>query len=211
VSDATGTVDEKLALGSIIAFPPCAPDVFRQLRPQHFTVKANRLIYDVMLDHNKRGLLVDPPLIAAELKSHPEFAGGDVAGYMLELGCCCLDVKPTNWEAVTIAYGSPSAEARATTHYGLSTLTWAALTTLGADVGRGFRSSQDGTPDFFCLLGFQFLLGKAAEEEDPSHEESAGEGGGGADEASTPAYLRENTSRTANRELRRTLVNPGAY
>jgi hypothetical protein len=83
--------------------------------------------------------------------------------------------------------------------------------------GRGFRSSTDGTPFFFCLLGFQFLLGKAAEEEDPAHEEAAGEGGGGADdeaaggEASTPRYLRDPTARAANRQLRRTLVDPTAY
>jgi hypothetical protein len=78
--------------------------------------------------------------------------------------------------------------------------------------GRSFRSSSDGTPDFFCLLGFQFLLGKAAEEEDPSHEEGAGGGGGGTgDEASTPAFLREPTASAANREFRRTLINPAAY
>jgi hypothetical protein len=86
VSDASTTENEKLALGSIIAFPPCAPDVFRQLRKQDFTVKAHQLIYDVMLDHNKRGLQVDPPLIAAQLKSHPEFAGDSVAGYLMSLG-----------------------------------------------------------------------------------------------------------------------------
>jgi hypothetical protein len=87
VSIAVDKLDaEKLALGSIIAYPPCAPGVFRQLRPQHFTAKAHRLIYEVMLDHNKRGLLVDPPLIAAQLKGHAEFASDDVAGYLLELG-----------------------------------------------------------------------------------------------------------------------------
>jgi AAA domain/DnaB-like helicase N terminal domain len=86
VSDSTDTANEKLALGSIVAYPPCAPDVFRVLRPQHFTVKAHRLIYEAMLDHNKRGLLVDPPLIAAQLKSHPEFAGDDLAGYLMILG-----------------------------------------------------------------------------------------------------------------------------
>jgi hypothetical protein len=86
-----------------------------------------------------------------------------------------------------------------------------------ASAGRSFRSSTDGTPDFFCLLGVQFLLGKAAVEGDPSHEESAGEGGGGDEtkssdgEASTPTYLRENTAREANREFRRSLINPAAY
>jgi hypothetical protein len=76
--------------------------------------------------------------------------------------------------------------------------------------GRSFRSREDGAPDFFCLLGFQFLLGKAAVEEDPSHEE--GEGGGGTGgEASTPGFLQEPTARAANRELRRTLVNPAGY
>ena len=83
-----------------------------------------------------------------------------------------------------------------------------------ASAGRCFRNSSDGTPDFFCLLGFQFLLGKAAEEEDPSHEEGAGEGGGdesSGSEASAPAYLRQETARAANKEFRRTLVNPAAY
>ena len=78
--------------------------------------------------------------------------------------------------------------------------------------GRGFRSSSDGTPDFFCLLGFQYLFGKAAEEEDPSHEEGAGGGGGGvSDEASTPEFLREPTTRAASRDFQRTLINPAAY
>jgi hypothetical protein len=83
--------------------------------------------------------------------------------------------------------------------------------------GRGFRSSTDGTPDFFCLLGFQFLLGKAAEESDPSHEEGKDKGGdedkakGGGDEASTSGFPGDSSARAANRELRRSLVNPAAY
>jgi hypothetical protein len=83
-----------------------------------------------------------------------------------------------------------------------------------ASAGRGFRNSDHDTPDFFCLLGFQFLLGKAAEEEDPSHEENAGEGGaedkpmnpGG--EAQVPSYLRSTAS--ANGRFNEYLVNPAA-
>ncbi len=37
--------------------------------------------------------------------------------------------------------------------------------------GRSFRSAHDGVPDFFCLLGVQILLGAAADEENPAHEE----------------------------------------
>ena len=79
--------------------------------------------------------------------------------------------------------------------------------------GRCFRNAEDGTPDFFCLLGFQFLLGKAAEETDPSHEEGGDKGGDEAagGEASLPAYLQDHTAREANREFRRSLINPAAY
>jgi len=40
--------------------------------------------------------------------------------------------------------------------------------------GRSFRSSEDGTPNFFCLFGVQFLFGAAAHETHPAHEEGAG-------------------------------------
>ena len=78
--------------------------------------------------------------------------------------------------------------------------------------GRGFRSREDGTPDFFCLLGVQFLLGKAAEEEGPGGEQ---EGGGGGDkedmkdpggESSMPSYMRSmSTARHSGY-----LINPAA-
>ncbi len=83
--------------------------------------------------------------------------------------------------------------------------------------GRSFRSREDGTPDFFCLLGFQFLLGKAAEEEDPSHEEGGGdksdeEGAGKPQnptgDARSPSYLRSTAS--SNGHLNQYLVNPAA-
>jgi hypothetical protein len=82
-----------------------------------------------------------------------------------------------------------------------------------ASAGRSFRSSEDGTPDFFCLLGVQILLGKAAEEEDPSHEEGAGEGGGEdkpkspGDEAHKPSFLR-NQMATSDGHINQYLVNP---
>ncbi len=91
------------------------------------------------------------------------------------------------------------------------------LVLLGS-AGRSFRSSRDGVPDFFCLLGIQILLGAAADEENPAHEEGGGEGGGDEENmmepgegAGTPAYLRQNTARNANQQLRRALVNPAAY
>jgi hypothetical protein len=89
------------------------------------------------------------------------------------------------------------------------------LVLLGS-AGRSFRSSEDGTPDFFCLLGFQVLLGAAADEENPAHEEGGGDEGGDGemkepgDEAGAPAFLRQHTARNANQELSRTLVNPAA-
>jgi hypothetical protein len=77
--------------------------------------------------------------------------------------------------------------------------------------GRGFRSREDGTPDFFCLLGVQFLLGKAAEEEGPGGEEE-GEGGDKDDmkdpggESSMPSYMRSmSTARHSGY-----LINPAA-
>lgn len=80
-----------------------------------------------------------------------------------------------------------------------------------ASAGRSFRSGDDGVPDFFCLLGFQVLLGKAAEEEDPSHEEGAGEGGG--DEmkdpaAHSPAYMHNHTARSGH--VDQYLINPAS-
>jgi hypothetical protein len=78
--------------------------------------------------------------------------------------------------------------------------------------GRSFRNGDDGTPDFFCLLGFQFLLGKAAEEEGPEGEqEGGGEGGDkekseAGDTAHTPSFLRSQAS--TNGHLNQYLVNP---
>jgi hypothetical protein len=77
--------------------------------------------------------------------------------------------------------------------------------------GRSFRSSHDGTPDFFCLLGFQFLFGAAAEEENPAHEEG-GEKGADEDqlknpgEAHLPSYLRSTAG--SSRRIPQYLVNP---
>jgi hypothetical protein len=78
--------------------------------------------------------------------------------------------------------------------------------------GRSFRSSEDGTPDFFCLLGVQFLLGKAAEEEGPGGEQEGGEGGDKEDmkdpggESSMPSYMRSmSTARHSGY-----LINPAA-
>jgi len=82
--------------------------------------------------------------------------------------------------------------------------------------GRSFRPASDDTPDFFCLLGFQFLFGAAADEENPAHEEGGGDGGGDeammepGNETGEPAFLRDHTARTANQELRRALVNPAS-
>jgi len=42
--------------------------------------------------------------------------------------------------------------------------------------GRSFRSGEDGVPEFFCLLGVQVLLGKAAEEEEAPGNEGDEEG-----------------------------------
>jgi hypothetical protein len=48
--------------------------------------------------------------------------------------------------------------------------------------GRSFRSSSDGIPDLFCLLGVQFLLGKAAEDNDADKDKNRDEGDKGGDE-----------------------------
>jgi replicative DNA helicase len=76
---------ERLALGSIIAFPECAPDVFAKLHARDFTNPALRAIYAAMRDQHARGLRIDPPLLGTELRSHPEFADGSAVGFMLEL------------------------------------------------------------------------------------------------------------------------------
>jgi hypothetical protein len=82
--------------------------------------------------------------------------------------------------------------------------------------GRSFRNSEDGTPDFFCLLGVQILLGKAAEDvpeeddKDKDEEKDKGDEKAGS-EASTPSYLQDRSAREANREFRRSLINPAAY
>ncbi len=77
---------ERLVLGSIIAFPDCARDVFRQLHARDFVDPACRTVYAAMLGQHARGLAVDPPLLAAELKTNVEFRDGSAGGFMLELG-----------------------------------------------------------------------------------------------------------------------------
>jgi replicative DNA helicase len=76
---------ERLALGCIIAFPECAPDVFGKLYERDFIDPGHKAIYAAMLDQRSRGLGVDPPLLAAELKGHPAFEDGNPGGYMMEL------------------------------------------------------------------------------------------------------------------------------
>jgi hypothetical protein len=78
--------------------------------------------------------------------------------------------------------------------------------------GRSFRSREDGVPDFFCLLGVQFLLGKAAEEEGPGGEQEGG--GEGADdikspEAFSPSFLHEHTAHSTH-HIERYLRNPAS-
>jgi hypothetical protein len=77
---------ERLTLGSIIAFPGCAADVFPKLHARDFLDPVHAAIYTAMLGHRSRGLEVDPPLLAAELKNHPAFDDHNPGGYMLELG-----------------------------------------------------------------------------------------------------------------------------
>jgi hypothetical protein len=75
--------------------------------------------------------------------------------------------------------------------------------------GRSFRSSDDGAPDFFCLLGVQILLGKAAEEEEAPGNEDEEKGG---DEdmkdpaAHYPSYLHNHTARSGH--VDQYLLNP---
>ena len=57
---------ERLALGAIVSFPDCAPDVFRKLHERDFLDPAHRAIYRVMVAHRSRGMGVDPPLIGSE-------------------------------------------------------------------------------------------------------------------------------------------------
>jgi hypothetical protein len=73
--------------------------------------------------------------------------------------------------------------------------------------GRSFRSSRDGTPDFFCLLGFQFLLGKAAEEGKEGEQEGGEnfDGDSKKGEARMPSFL--HSMATADGHY---LVNPAA-
>jgi replicative DNA helicase len=97
---------ERLLLGSIVAFPDCAPDVFRKLHARDFVDPAHATIYAAMLDQNARGLAVDPPFLAAELKAHPEFRDGGAAGYLLELGQDVATVVNVDYYAAEIIEAS---------------------------------------------------------------------------------------------------------
>jgi hypothetical protein len=84
--------------------------------------------------------------------------------------------------------------------------------------GRSFRAGSDGVPDFFCLLGVQILLGKAAEEEEaPGNDEEKDKGGeedmkDPADEAGIPypAYLRHDHIAVPHQHINQFLVNPAS-
>jgi replicative DNA helicase len=76
---------ERLAIGAIIAYPDCAPEVFGKLYERDFIDPAHQTIYRVMLAHRGRGLGVDPPLIGAELRGSAEFPDGNAAGYLPNL------------------------------------------------------------------------------------------------------------------------------
>jgi hypothetical protein len=84
---------------------------------------------------------------------------------------------------------------------------------LVGSAGRSFRSSRDGTPDLFCLLGVQFLLGAAAKdnEQDEGDKDSEAEKKKPGNEAGSATFLRDQTASTVRRELQRTLDNPAAY
>jgi hypothetical protein len=79
--------------------------------------------------------------------------------------------------------------------------------------GRSFRPSTDGTPDFFCQLGFQFLFGAAADEENPAHEEGAGGGDQPEDpakaESLSPSFIHDHTA-TSTHHVKQYLVNPAS-
>lgn len=82
--------------------------------------------------------------------------------------------------------------------------------------GRSFRSSEDGTPDFFCLLGVQILLGKAAEDapedskdKDKDQDEEKSDAPDPSKGAHVPSYLRSASS--GNGHMNEYLVNPAAY
>jgi hypothetical protein len=82
---------------------------------------------------------------------------------------------------------------------------------LVGSAGRSFRSSRDGTPDLFCLLGVQFLFGAATEDKDNEREKSDAEKKEPGNEAGSPTFLREQTAHTVRQELPWTLDNPAAY
>jgi Putative MetA-pathway of phenol degradation len=91
------------------------------------------------------------------------------------------------------------------------------LVLLGS-AGRSFRAGHDGVPDFFCLFGVQVLLGAAADEENPAHEEGGGDEGGGdemndpTDEADFPYpnYMQHNHTAGSHHYIKPYLMNPAS-
>jgi hypothetical protein len=85
--------------------------------------------------------------------------------------------------------------------------------------GRSFRNSEDGTPDFFCQLGIQVLLGKAAEEEKEEGDEDKDKDKGGEDEKGDmqdpeadltyPSYL-DHSHTAGHYHIKPHLVNPAS-
>lgn len=77
---------ETQLIGCMMALPDCAPDVFKSgVRASDFSLKPEQAIYTQSLAQHTRGLLIDPPMIGAALREHPEFADGNAAGHIFEL------------------------------------------------------------------------------------------------------------------------------
>jgi replicative DNA helicase len=76
---------ERLVLGAIIVLPDCAADVFRRVKAQDFFDPACCAVYMAMVEQHARGLAVDPPMLVADLKTHPLFDDGSAAGFLLGL------------------------------------------------------------------------------------------------------------------------------
>ena len=74
---------ERAVLGSILIDPAAISDVMETLRPEHFYRKAHGLIYSAMLTIYERGDAPDVVMVAAELNSYLDEAGG--SGYLAEL------------------------------------------------------------------------------------------------------------------------------